>query len=178
MSILDSLRRFSRPLDRRAVDLLASCGFEGGELELLRRCGRLRRFAPGEMLTRIGSHDRALTLVLDGSVRATLADGASSLLSAVPGGCEILGELSVFGDRPYQVADVVAVTDVVALVLPGSVRSKLESAAPTLMEKVELARSPRRAGLDEAQRASREKSYQGYLAFQQALERTRNAPST
>jgi len=129
------------------------------------------------MLARIGSHERTLTLVFDGSVRATRADGTTSLLSAAPGGCEILGELSVFGDRPYQVADVVAVTEVVALILPGSVRRELESDAPTLMAKVDLARSPRRASLDEAQRASREKSYQGYLAFQQALERTRNASS-
>lgn len=172
MHAFDRFRHVLRPAERRiASEFLSACGFSGPELALLLRRGRLRRVTPGELLTRIGSHRRELTLVFDGSLRASRADGTSELLNASQGACEILGELSVFGDRTYQVADVVALTSATTFVLPGSCREEFERSAPTLMALVETARLPRRESLEESQRASREKSYQGYLAFQEAWAR-------
>jgi CRP-like cAMP-binding protein len=157
--------------------LLAGVGFSGEELELLTSCGILRSYRSGEHLTRIGSHRRMLLILISGSVRGSRVDGDSSVVEVTPGGFEVIGELSMFGDRHYQVADVVALGDVTAIAVPFPFRDRLIASAPLVMQKVEAARAPRRRSLEESTARTRAKAYEGYLAFKEALDRrdaTRN----
>jgi CRP-like cAMP-binding protein len=151
--------------------LLAEVGFSGGELDLLTGCGVLRSFRAGEFLTRVGSHQRILLLMLSGSARGSRVDGDSSLITVTPGEFEIVGELSMFGDRHYQVADVVALGDVTAVAIPFTFRDRLTASAPLVMQRVEAARAPRRQSIEESTLRSRAKAYEGYLAFKEALTR-------
>lgn len=155
----------------RVRQRLENAGFAGEELQLLVRHGRLRSFSAGEFLSRIGGHERGLFLVTGGSMRGSRVDGDSSLITVEPGFFDVIGELSMFGDRHYRVADVIALTEVSAVEFPYETRTLLESAAPRLMEKVESSRSPRRESLAESTYHNRLKAYQGFLEFKNALER-------
>ena len=163
-STLYSLRRrfpVLRP-DHRVRTMLERAGFTGAELDLLARHGRIVSFSEGAPLARIGGHERRLLLLLEGSARATRADGDGSLLEGSFTNPDIVGEISVFGSRHYQVADVLAVTQVIAIEFPLSSGQLLSSSAPRL------------ASLEAAAQARRAESRDRLGVYFEALDRVRS----
>jgi hypothetical protein len=176
-SVINSfLCRFSalRP-DRDVRDLLERAGFTGAELELLARHGRVLCFPEGASLTRVGGFERRLLLLLDGTVRASRLDGEGAVLDGSFAEPEIIGEISVFGSRHYQVADVVATSDVVTtVVFPLSSCRMLEAGAPRLMELVSERSAPRLRSLEAAAESRRAEVRERLGVYFEALDRVRN----
>ncbi len=157
--------------DHQVRDVLERAGFTGPELDLLARHGRRVRFATGEHLTRVGGFERRLLLLLDGSVHAHRLDGDGARLTGSFTEPEIVGEISIFGPRHYQVADVVALTEVSAIAFLSSSRPVLEAGAPRLMSLIAERSAPRLRSLEAAAESRRAESRERLGVYFEALDR-------
>lgn len=157
--------------DHQVRTRLEQAGFTGPELELLTRHGRLVRFSAGDPVTKVGGHERRLLLLLEGTVDARRLDGDGARLEASYAEPEIIGEISMFGTRHYNVADVTAVTAVVAVGFPMAARSVLEAGAPRLMGIVAVRSAPRVESLTAATLAHRAEVQRRLALYQQTLAR-------
>src|SRR3954468_23596660 len=72
---------------------------QAAEIERVRRFGKVRAFAEGEILARMGDIGPGLTIVLSGAVDVTRHEGAHELIvTHGPGG--FMGELAQLAVRP------------------------------------------------------------------------------
>jgi CRP/FNR family cyclic AMP-dependent transcriptional regulator len=99
--------------------------------ELLRR-SRRSRFTPGAHLLRQGAQDRHALVLIDGSVKVHIVDeGGTDTVLAVRRRGEVVGELAALTGEP-RTASVVAMGQVQAGVVPGSVLVELVTKYPDL----------------------------------------------
>jgi thioredoxin reductase (NADPH) len=100
------------------------------EIERVRRFGKLRGFAPGEPLAKVGGADCGLSIILSGEVDVTYLDSSGRRTPIVTHGCgAFLGELAQLAGRPALV-DATARGSVEALVMaPDQLRALLVAEA-------------------------------------------------
>jgi thioredoxin reductase (NADPH) len=89
------------------------------EIERVRRFGRMRTFAPGEALAKVGDRGEGLSIVLSGEVEVTRNNvvGETAPPIVIHGRGAFLGELAQLAGRPALV-DAVARGPVEALIIP------------------------------------------------------------
>jgi thioredoxin reductase (NADPH) len=91
---------------------------EPSDIERVRRFGKMRAFAAGEALAKVGDADGGLSIVLSGEVEVTLCDASHQRAPIVTyGRGAFLGELAQLAGRPALV-DATAREGVEALIIP------------------------------------------------------------
>ncbi len=121
---------FSRP------DFLAECpafaSLPSIALELLASYMHERPFKTGEQLIRQGEPGDSLIIIVNGRTEVVVHDDLGNTLRlARTGRGEVLGEMALLTNEPRN-ADVLALTDGVALVLPAEAFKRLAARQPTV----------------------------------------------
>jgi thioredoxin reductase (NADPH) len=119
---------------------------EPSEIERVRRFGKMRAFAAGEPLVKVGDADGCLSIVLSGQVDVTRYDSSRQRAPIVTHGCgAFLGELAQLAGRPALV-DATARGSVEALIIPPDQLRALLVAEAELGERIMRALILRRVG--------------------------------
>lgn len=109
---------------------------EPSEIERVRRFGKMRAFAPGEPLAKVGGTDGGLSIVLAGQVDVTRYDWSGGRAPIITHGHgAFLGELAQLAGRPALV-DATARGQVEALIIPPDQLRALMVAEAELGERI------------------------------------------
>jgi thioredoxin reductase (NADPH) len=119
---------------------------EPSEIERVRRFGKIRAFAPGDPLAKVGGTDGGLSIVLAGQVDVTRYDWSGGRAPIITHGRgAFLGELAQLAGRPALV-DATARGPVEALIIPPDQLRALMVAEAELGERIMRALILRRVG--------------------------------
>lgn len=83
-------------------------------LELLALLASVERFAPGEMLCRIGEASDCVFVILSGEADVLIGEAAARRAVARLGEHQVVGEIAALCEVP-RTADVIAITDIAAM---------------------------------------------------------------
>jgi len=107
-------------------------GFSEESLRELARAAEVKVYAPEEVIIPFGQPGRHLGIIAEGEAEARAEDG--SLLGRIPAG-EVIGEMSLLTGEPTS-ADVVAVEECRAILIPHDVMSMRLAANPQVMQRI------------------------------------------
>jgi thioredoxin reductase (NADPH) len=131
-------------IELRARDMFPV--LEGAEIDRLRRFGRLRAYAEGEALVRVGAVGEGLTVIVSGKVEIRQGEFGRRNPIVTHGAGSFMGELAQLSGRPALV-DATALEAVEALILPPDRLRAVLVAEAEIGERIMRALILRRVGL-------------------------------
>jgi hypothetical protein len=150
---------YRTPRQRAAIrNAAAPLELPAAEIDVLVRYARLRTWADGSHLARLGRNGDAVHLIVDGTAAVRTAAGAQP--NAEVGA--VIGELYAYRVRWYQLADVVCIGPVCTITLPVAAWRTIEASCPVLTARVAEMRDLRVAVLDAAMHVDQMRRWEQY----------------